>query len=158
MTRVRLPSRPLAVALAVIAQVAILLAAVSPRLSPRLFGQEYRLRVAPVDPIDPFRGAYVALRYPDIRPTGRNQGDWAFVPLRRAGELWRAGPAASVRPVGGPYLACRDLGYDYRCGIESLFLPQERARSLERELADGGVARVRIDGSGRAALVTVEGA
>ncbi len=47
-------------------QLALVGVAVAPRLSARLTGDEYRLRVAPVDPIDPFRGAYVDLDYPDL--------------------------------------------------------------------------------------------
>ena len=48
-------------------QLALVGVAVAPRLSARLTGDEYRLRVAPVDPIDPFRGAYVDLDYPDLQ-------------------------------------------------------------------------------------------
>ena len=37
-----------------------------PPLSARLTGEEVALRVEPIDPIDPFRGAYVDLGYPDL--------------------------------------------------------------------------------------------
>jgi hypothetical protein len=40
-----------------------------------------------------------------------------------------------------------------RCGIESLFASQDEARRLERDLADGAVARVKVDRRGNAAVV-----
>ena len=46
-------------------------------------------------------------------------------------------------------------GY-FRKGIEAWFAAPEEALRLERELAEGGVARVRIAPDGRAALVAVE--
>ena len=50
-----------------VSQLALVGLAVAPQLSARLTGDTYLVRVAPVDPIDPFRGAYVALDYPDLR-------------------------------------------------------------------------------------------
>ena len=55
-------------------QLALVGVAVAPRLSARLTGDEYRLRVQPVDPIDPFRGAYVDLDYPDLGRGARREG------------------------------------------------------------------------------------
>jgi uncharacterized membrane-anchored protein len=44
-----------------------------------------------------------------------------------------------------------------RCGIESLFLPQSRARAVEGAVLDGqAVARVKVDRRGNAALMAVE--
>ena len=51
-------------------QLALVGLAVAPQLSARIVGDTYLVRVAPVDPIDPFRGAYVALDYPDLRHDG----------------------------------------------------------------------------------------
>src|SRR4029078_7535393 len=64
----RRPMRSVAAKVTVVAlvQLVLLAVAVAPRVSPRLTGDEYLLRVAPVDPIDPFRGAYVDLDYPDL--------------------------------------------------------------------------------------------
>lgn len=149
------------VATAVIAQALLLLLAIGPQLSPRIRGDEVRLLVEPVDPIDPFRGAYVDLEYARSggpgSPTGRIEGD-AYVPLvgRGAGP-YRLGPARATRPASGRFLRCAETGTS--CGIESYFASQTEARRLEREL--GGVrgravARVRIDGAGRAALLAVE--
>lgn len=149
------PSRTAAVVAAVALQGALVVVAVAPRLSAHLFGTEYLVRVAPLDPVDPFRGAYVSLSYPDLQPSEsiRADGD-VFIPLVRSGDLWRGGGAVPTRPAGGPYLACRYDGV-LRCGIESLFLPQAKAAALERDLADGGIARLKVDGRGHAAVLSV---
>jgi uncharacterized membrane-anchored protein len=155
-----LSSRPARVAAAVVVQLALVAVAVSGQLSARLTGDEYSFRVEPVDPIDPFRGAYVALDYPDLVPNNENlpgdRGD-VFLPLTEDGEVWAAGTPTRTRPDDGPYLACTDRDYEIRCGIDSWFLPQDDARELEGAIRDGDVvARVRIDGRGNAALVAVE--
>jgi uncharacterized membrane-anchored protein len=155
-----LSSRPARVAAAVVIQLALVAAAVSGQLSARLTGDEYSFRVEPVDPIDPFRGAYVALDYPDLVPNNENlpgdRGD-VFLPLTEDGEVWAAGTPTRTRPDDGPYLACTDRNYEIRCGIDSWFLPQDDARELEAAIRGGDVvARVRIDGRGNAALVAVE--
>jgi uncharacterized membrane-anchored protein len=133
--------------------------AVWPQLSARLTGETYDLAVAPVDPIDPFRGAYVTLDYPGLeqaQPTRWSGGEVpVFVPLRQAAgsDLWTGGRALRKAPATGPYLRC-DAGQGrLRCGIESLFASQEEARRLEQDLADGAVARVKVDGRGNAAVV-----
>lgn len=155
-----LSSRPARVAAAVVVQLALVAVAVSGQLSARLTGDEYSFRVEPVDPIDPFRGAYVALDYPDLVPNNQNlpgdRGD-VFLPLTEDGEVWAAGTPTRTRPDDGPYLACTDRNYEIRCGIDSWFLPQDDARELEDAIRDGDVvARVRIDGRGNAALVAVD--
>ena len=53
--------------LLLVLQLALVGLAVLPQLSARVAGDEIVLRVQPVDPIDPFRGAYVTLGYPDLR-------------------------------------------------------------------------------------------
>ena len=154
----RTPTRRAAVATAVAVQAVLVVTAVLPRLSARLTGEDYLVRVAPVDPIDPFRGAYVRLHYPDLAPpefVGGLTGD-VFVPLVRDGRLWRGGRPVDDRPARGPYIVCRYDG-ELRCGIESLFLPQDEAWSLERALAsEGAVARIRVDGRGNAAVIGVD--
>ena len=157
-----LTSRTSRVVAAVAVQLALVPVAVADQLSARLTGEEYLLEVAPVDPIDPFRGAYVALGYPglpngqELAERGDAGGDVAYVPLRQSGELWVGDTPVSDRPEG-PYLRCSDDGWRLRCGIESWFLPQEDALALEQAVDDGrAVARVRVDGRGNAALVDVE--
>jgi uncharacterized membrane-anchored protein len=163
----RLPSRVVLVAAACAAQLALVGVAVAGPLSARLTGEEYLLAVRPVDPVDPFRGAYVDLGYPTLTgsaETGFFRPDEVpgergevFVALARDGELWRGGEATRTRPASGPYLRCSDAEWRLRCGIESWFLPQDKAIAVERAVASGtAVARVRVDGRGNAALVGVE--
>lgn len=163
----RLPSRTALVAAACAAQLALVGVAVAGPLSARLTGDEYLLAVQPVDPIDPFRGAYVDLGYPTLSGSSES-GFWrpddvpgeqgeVFIPLVRDGGLWRGGEATRTRPDSGPYLRCNDAEWRLRCGIESWFLPQDKAIGVERAVASGSaVARVRVDARGNAALVGVE--
>ncbi len=157
-------------ALVVILQLALVAIAVAPQLSAWATGEEYRLRVAPVDPIDPFRGAYVTLAYPDL---SRGDGSFSaegglgaledgksgpvYVSLVEDDGLMRATDFSRSRPDGGPYLTCDDRNWQIRCGIESWFASQSEAARLGRELAeDGAIAVVRIDSRGNAALVDLE--
>ena len=140
---------------------------VAPQLQARVVGDEYAVRVAPVDPLDPFRGAYVDLSYPDLTRQGPNQeegqgGDLGsmpegdergpvFITLRQDGEVWVADDYLRARPEAGPYLACNDRG-----GIESWFLPQDEARAMQDEVSEGDlIATVRIDSRGHAALIDI---
>ena len=137
-------------------------AAVAPRLSARVTGDTFLVRVELVDPIDPYRGAYVALSYPDLREpaeVSRREGldgGRIFLPLRREGRVWVADRRTTERPDSGPYVTCVG-GYDPRCGIESWFLPQDEAAAMERRLADGAYAELRVDSRGNAALVGIRG-
>ncbi len=152
-----------------LAQLALVALAVLPQLSARATGDEIRLRVEPVDPIDPFRGAYVTLGYPDLRhddsssPEGgmgsmEDGGDGpVYVSLTRSGDVWTATRWARTRPAEGHYLRCDDHGWQIRCGIESYFLPQDEAARVQGEVRDGElVAVVKVDGRGNAALVGLE--
>jgi uncharacterized membrane-anchored protein len=139
--------------------------AVYPQLSARLTGEEITLRVAPVDPIDPFRGAYVDLQYPDLDQLGGRRDDGLddgergdlFITLRQEGDVWVADARTRTRPESGVYLACSDHSWEVRCGIESWFLPQDEAAAMEAAVGDGALATVRIDSRGHAAIVAVEG-
>jgi len=138
---------------------------VYPQLSARLTGDEIRLRVAPVDPIDPFRGAYVDLQYPDLnrlgagRDDGLGDGDRGdlFITLRQEGGVWVADSRTRTRPDSGLYLACSDHSWEVRCGIESWFLPQDEAAAMQEAVGDGALATVKVDSRGHAAIVAVEG-
>ena len=155
------------VRLATVGLTGLALAAVGvyPQLSARLTGDEIRLRVAPVDPIDPFRGAYVDLQYPDLNrlggrdPRGIDDGESGdvFITLRQKGDVWVADSWTRTRPGDGLYLACSDRTWEVRCGIESWFLPQDEAAAMEEAVGDGAVATVKVDGRGYAAIVAVEG-
>ena len=157
-----LGSRRLRIAAACLAHLVLVGVAVAPQLSARLTGEELRLAVAPLDPIDPFRGAYVVLDYPDLplQQTGRARPleGTVFLPLEPAGDLWEGGALTTREPSSGSYLRCNSDGWQVRCGIESLFAPQDEAVRIEQQLAVGAVAVVRVDDRGNAAVVRVEAA
>jgi uncharacterized membrane-anchored protein len=150
------------VALVAAVQLVLVGLAVAPQLSARVTGEEHLLEVRLVDPIDPFRGAYVDLDYPGLQPSGGSEppsvddgdGGEVFILLVQDGDLWTMDRYSRTRPDDGHYLACQDRDWAVRCGIESWFVPEDEARELEDALAgDGAVATVRIDGRGNAALV-----
>ncbi|GAA5136400.1 GDYXXLXY domain-containing protein [Alloalcanivorax gelatiniphagus] len=153
--------------LAVVAQLAVLGGLFVYSQYPLWVGREVRVVTLPVDPRDLFRGQYVRLTYrfsrlpiPDMElPRG---GDDVYLPLEREGDLWRAGAARLRPPEQSPFLRgtiLRVAGGEMvvRYGIEAWFAPADEARRLETELRDGGVARLRVTATGRAALVAVEG-
>lgn len=153
-------TRPRRVAAATLVQLALVPIAVAGPLSARVTGEEYLLEVAPLDPIDPFRGAYVALDYPGLPDestvSGDRDADIVYVPLVRSGEVWTGESAVSVQPESGPFLRCKGDSWRLRCGIDSWFLPQDEALAMEQEVRDGrAVAEVKIDSRGNAALVDV---
>lgn len=167
-------SRITRVVAVVLAQAALVVVAVWAPLSARATGQEVVLRVAAYDPIDPFRGAYVQLGYPDLpgnptpglapaetpeAPVEEQTQDLtgpAYVPLVQKGEVWVGSPITRTRPSSGLYLTCDDSQWRLRCGIETFFLPQGSALALEKAVADGdALATVKVDGRGHAALVDV---
>lgn len=161
--RVPVLARLLGVVLVSFALVAL---AVLPQLTARLTGDEFQLRVAPLDPIDPFRGAYVALAYPDFQDVDGSgnvqdpiedgeRGD-VFVTLVPGGDVWVAGEFTRDRPDDGPYLSCSDRDFRLDCGVDSWFLPQDEARELEDAVRNGtAIATLRIDDRGNAALIEV---
>lgn len=147
--------RGLAIALAV--QGLLILVVAGPWLLPRLRGDEYRLQVAAVDPQDPFRGAYVDLRLRGV-PTYTERDGRVYIALRRNPDgTYRGSGTRTAKPARGPFLRCDVGDGDVGCGIDSFFASAEEAKRLERVLARrGAIARVKIDGAGRAALVDLQ--
>lgn len=153
------------VATIAVAQLALVGVAVAPQLSARLTGETHLVRVAPLDPIDPYRGAYVELDYPDLRASDApgaslgavDDGDsgTVYITLRHEGEVVVADEWRRERPEGQPYLTCDDRSWAVRCGIESWFLPQDEAAAMEQQLVDGAIAEIRVDRWGHAAIVDV---
>lgn len=144
------------------AQLALVGLAVAPQLSSRLTGEDHLMEVRPVDPIDPFRGAYVTLSYPGLRDADRavrraGGGGDVYVTLVERDGRWVGEGWTREQPAAPPYLTCDDRSWELRCGIESYFVPQDRAAELEDQLADGGVATVRVDSRGNASVVAVSG-
>ena len=174
--RTPVATRAARVAAACAVSLALVGVAVWAPLSARLTGEEITLRVAPVDPMDPFRGAYVELSYPDLPTADGSQGPdgtfvepteeerealdaargTAYVPLTRQGEVWVGGPVQRTAPADGLYLRCDDSSWRLECGIESWFLPQDDALALEAAVRGGtAIATVKVDGSGHAALTGI---
>lgn len=79
-------------------------------------GEVFRFRIQPVDPVDAFRGRYVAIRFALDRapaPEGLElrQQQWVFVPLLIDDDgLAAFGPAGLDSPVSGAYLRLRAGG------------------------------------------------
>jgi uncharacterized membrane-anchored protein len=148
----------LRVALVAVAQLALVGLAVYPQLSTRATGEEYRLEVGLLDPIDPQRGAYVDLAYPALQHEDAEgeEGD-VFVVLEQDGDVWTSEAFTRDRPDDGPYLACHSTYWQLRCGIESWYLPQDEAERLGNALRTrDGVATIRVDARGRAAIVDLD--
>jgi uncharacterized membrane-anchored protein len=182
--------RYVVLALVVLAQLLLVPVAVFGQLSARLTGDEYLVEVGPVDPIDPFRGAYVALSYPDLQPSdavrkslddSHDEGRQVYVRLVEEQGVMVAGDIGRVRPADGPYLACNDRDWQLRCGIESLFLPQDKAAKVQKDINQSGLwtgefeeydengnlierptpdsgyaARIKVDRWGHASVVALE--
>lgn len=150
-------SRTVRVVAACVLQLLLVGIAVAPSLSARVAGEEYLLEVAPLDPIDPFRGAYVTLDYPDLqRDRGSQDGGPLYITLVEQGGVMVADAYLRDRPSGEvPYLSCNDRDWRVECGIDSFFLPQDEAAAMESVLRDGAIAEVKIDGRGHAALIDV---
>jgi uncharacterized membrane-anchored protein len=182
--------RYLVLALVVLAQLLLVPVAVFGQLSARITGEEYLVRVGPVDPIDPFRGAYVALSYPDLQPSeaerksldeNHDDGRQVYVRLVEAKGVMVSDGFTRERPDDGPYLACNDRDWQLKCGIESLFLPQDKAAQVQKDINQSGLwtgeseeydengnlierpvpdsgyaARIKVDRWGHASVVALE--
>ncbi len=79
-------------------------------------GEAFRFRIQPVDPVDAFRGRYVAIRFAvdrapaaddlDVKP-----GKFVFLPIEIATDGYATlGQAKVEKPLSGPYLRLRAGG------------------------------------------------
>jgi uncharacterized membrane-anchored protein len=123
-------------------------------------GDEYRLQVRPVDPVDFFRGEYVALQYPistvTLDDSDWERGDAVYVPLRRVDGHWTGEEGFRERPAGpvirGTYVGrFGQAAVEY--GIETFFVEEGQARRYEEAMFDRRLyADVVIDDDGKARL------
>lgn len=151
---------------------------------PIITGTEIRLKTVPVDPRSLFRGNYALLRYDisriaaaefephqageaaeDDYPTAKlRTGEVVYVRLQRADSgLYEFAGAQLDEPDQGVFVRGRvrnfwvgeQPGYDIEYGIEAFFAPKEKALALERQLADSGVAVLKVGKSGSARVTEV---
>lgn len=158
---------------ACVLQVMILAVMVTAKYLPLATGREILLRVAPVDPRSMFRGQYVALSYPDLRPldpgaletdfsldTEFRRGDPFYVSLEQDGRYWKPVAIRTEPPSDGLFIEGLlryrwsggqiDLKYS---GIQAYFVNPQRALELERMVSDRKVeAVVAVTTSGKVAL------
>lgn len=160
-----LSSLPVKIGVVVLAQALLVGAAVAPQLSARLVGKEYAVLVAPLDPIEPIRGPYVALGYPSLIGVGADvesikdgqRGDPVYLPLEVGSDGYLVGAAPTRTRPEGLFLKCSDQNWLLKCGIESFFMPQAEALAMEGALSRGEViATLRIDSRGNASVVSLQ--
>ena len=158
-------------------QVAVLFGMLVRAEIPLWVGEEVRLKVVPIDPRSLFRGHYARLEYDitrlpqsafgDGRTLQRSQRVYVSLKPGADGVHVIAG-AGTERPDEGLFIRGRvdeiwpeilsdsgETSYRLRYGIEAYFAPKERTQALERGLQSGGVAVLKLAGSGRAALQDV---
>jgi uncharacterized membrane-anchored protein len=121
-------------------------------------GTTVRLHVQPVDPVDFFRGEYVALNY-DIS-TIRVEGDpppgtTVYVPLFESDGRWVPSRFATTErpPDDNTFIRGHktDRGIEY--GIETYFVEEGQARKYEQAMGRGDLfADVVVDGDGDARI------
>ncbi len=107
------------------------------------------LQVEPVDPLDPFRGEYVSLRYRISRldaPAGT-----VYVPLYETGDGWTGSTATTREPDAGTFIRGRSDGRGRIVyGIESFYVPEGKADGFGSAVREHRLfARVAIDRDGR---------
>ena len=107
-------------------------------------GQRYYLRTAPVDPLDAFRGRYVALSFADASaalPAGLtlSYGERVYVPIYTSADRYAAfGTVSRAPPARGDYIAAQVAGFpgDGRVGLrlpfDRYYLEERAAPQAER--------------------------
>jgi len=116
-------------------------------------GEAFRFRIQPVDPVDAFRGRYVAIRFAvdrapapddlDVKP-----GKQVYLRLENDGEGYAVlGQASAEKPMSGPYLRLRAGGiYPDEDGTRFVwvsmpfrryYMDEDRAPAAERAVWGG---------------------
>jgi len=119
------------------------------------FGRHVLIQAYPVDPIDPFRGEYVALRFPISRlGADYGSGRTVYVTLRKSGRGWVEDYASPSKPSNGTFIrgVVREGG-NVEYGIETFYVEQGRARRYAGAMAERRLyADVALSSDGRAHL------
>jgi uncharacterized membrane-anchored protein len=155
-------NRRLAFWVVVAVQAVVLLGMIGLNEQALAHGERVTLRTAPVDPLDLFRGNYVALRYEISNvqvPAGTHPGDTVYIPLSETGGVWRGSFGRRVPPSGETFIrgTVRDVSdhtAHVQYGIETYYADEEEARNLQ----DAGqlLVTVVLDDEGRARISRVE--
>lgn len=120
-------------------------------------GEEVRLRMEPVDPLDFFRGEYVALSYEianvDVED-GVEPGETVYVPLRKRDHYWTGDMALADRPSGDTvFIRGRQTEGGIEFGIETYFVEEGESRKYEDAVGRGDLfVDVALDDDGGAKI------
>lgn len=140
-----------------------------------IIGEEIRLKVQPVDPRDFLRGQYVSLNYDisniDVKKSENFvTGQTVFTVLQKNGETYTLKRISTNKPAETPFIKGQinhikwnsgDNKKDYntlniRYGIENVFVKEKEAKNIEKRLAKGGIAIIKLDRNGVAKVLRVE--
>ncbi|MFF2501225.1 GDYXXLXY domain-containing protein [Peribacillus sp. NPDC058075] len=150
--------------------VLILLVLAIPPVWTTMTGDVIKIKTAPVDPTDLFRGSYVALKYEieSVKPsqiddsiktefTTKNMGDFkkVYVRLKQNEDgLYIVDYVTKEKPGKGVYLKGElEIPYDLqnpetiqiRYGLDNYFASEEKAKEMEKEaLANPSIAVVKV--------------
>jgi uncharacterized membrane-anchored protein len=147
-------ARRIAFAVLVAAQLVVPLALIGVNEIALATGTEVTLATTPVDPLDPFRGRYVQLRYEISLLSAPTRDGTVYVELEEQGDRWvayrvHAGYPDTDRPVIRGTVERGAVTY----GIETYFADEDEAPRLEREARAGGLlVDVVLDDDGRARI------
>jgi uncharacterized membrane-anchored protein len=150
--------RRIAFAVVAAVQALVLLALIGFNQVALATGDKVTLRTVPVDPVDLFRGQYVALRYTISNvnvPAGAQVGDTVYVPLSEHDGYWDGSFGYAEPPLGGEFIRgviryAGDGSADVEYGIETYYADEDEARELGEAgtlnvtvvLGDNGHARI----------------
>ena len=100
-------------------------------------GNVWKFRTAPVDPVDVFRGRYVALHF-DIEtqevspPANSNSGDTIFVTLKSNAEGFaEIDQVLATRPAGDDFMEARLLGKTIALPFDKYWVTERDAPAAE---------------------------
>jgi hypothetical protein len=124
-------------ALLAVAQVAVPASLIWKREHTLRLGSVWKFRTAPVDPVDAFRGRYVALQFdvesqPISPPANAGSGDTVFVTLRQSAEGFAEIDTVSLsRPGGDNYFEAQLLGKNVTLPFDKFWMTERDAPAAE---------------------------
>lgn len=161
-------NKKMALIIAIVLQFCILVGMLVRSALPLWTGTEIKVRTQPIDPRSLFRGNYARLAYDFSRLNFqdsieefplRRQGEVIYVPLEKGEDgIYKPLSPTVSKPKEGVFLRGRAESRSWRkqvrvkYGIEAFFAPKEKALALERQLRQGAIAVLMVDGSGSARI------